>query len=255
MSGVIKTAKRVFEVLEYFGEVRRPLAVREIAAHCRYPLSSTAVLLKSMATLGYLAYDRASKAYFPTVRTAALGDWVLEALVVNSKILALADALYRQCGETVIVGVQNDVFVHYAHVLPGQRGPHFFTPVGSRRTLCLSGMGWAILCPQPDAAIQQLIVRTIARLRRTAQPITEEYVFEQVQHTRRQGYALSRGTLTRGVSIIAMPLRAPDILCGHMGIGVAGSSERIDQNVPRTVETIRRCIADAGLDCATTAPR
>jgi len=80
MSGVIKTAGRVFEVLEYFRQVRRPLAVREIAAHCRYPLSSTAVLLKSMATLGYLTYDHTRKAYFPTVQTAVLGDWVLESL-------------------------------------------------------------------------------------------------------------------------------------------------------------------------------
>ena len=255
MSGVIKTAGRVFEVLEYFREVRRPLAVREIAAHCRYPLSSTAVLLKSMATLGYLAYDPARKAYFPTVQTAELGDWVLESLVANSQILALAETLFQQCGETVIVGVQNDVFVHYAHVLPSRHSPRFFTPIGSRRTLCLSGMGWAILSAQTDAAIQQLIVHTIHRLRRTAQPITEEYVFEQVRHTRRQGYALSRGTITRGASIIALPLQSPDISGGHTGIGVAGPSERIDLKVPRIVETIRRCAASAGLDCSTAAPK
>ena len=247
MTGVIKTARRVFEVLEYFREVRRPLAVREIAAHYRYPLSSTAVLLKSMAVLGYLAYDRERKAYFPTMQTAVLGDWVPESLVVNSQVRALADTLYRQCGETVIIGLQNDVFVHYAHVIPSQHSPRFFTPVGSRRTLCLSGMGWAILCMKPDATIQQLIVRTIHRLRRTAQPISEDYVFEQVHSARRQGYALSRGTITHGASIIAMPLHVPDIVQGQIGIGVGGLSQRLDPKVPRLIETMRDCIASAGL--------
>jgi DNA-binding IclR family transcriptional regulator len=250
MNGVIKTAGRVFEVLEYFREVRRPLAVREVAAHCRYPLSSTAALLKSMATLGYLAYDRTRKAYFPTVQTAVLGDWVLESLVVNSQVRALADVLHRQCGETVVVGVQSDVFVHYSHVIPSQNAPRFFTPVGLRRVLCMSGIGWAILSIEPDVDVQRAIVRTIARLRHTAQPITEEYVFEQIRQTRRQGYALSRSIVTRGASMIALPLAVPDIAHGYIGIGVCGFSERIDPKVPHIVETMRRCIANAGLDTA-----
>lgn len=243
--GVIKTAGRVFEVLEYFRDVRRPLAVREVAAHCRYPLSSTAVLLKSMATLGYLAYDRTLKAYFPTVQTAVLGDWVLESMVANSSVLGLAEEIRRHCGETVIIGVQNDVFVHYAHVIPSQHPLRFFTPVGTRRTLCLSGMGWAMLSTQPDDAIRQLVARTMRRLGRTAQPISEDYVFDQVECVRKQGYALSRGIVTRGACLIAMPLWVPDIY-GRFGVGIGGPIERLDPDVPKLVELMRRAIAAAG---------
>ena len=58
MSGnVVKSAARVFEVLELFSELQRPLSVREIATRCRYPGSSAAALLTSMKVLGYLAYD------------------------------------------------------------------------------------------------------------------------------------------------------------------------------------------------------
>lgn len=246
MDGVIKSAERVFEVLEYFRDVQRPLAVREIAEHCRYPLSSTAVLLKSMATLGYLAYDRTLKAYFPTVQTAVLGDWVLESLIANSEVLGLADAVHRQSGETVIIGVQSDVFVHYAHVLPSPHPVRFFTPVGSRRALCLSGMGWALLSTQSDAVIQQLVARTMHRLGRTAQPINEAYVFDEVENTRRQGYALSRGTVTRDASIVAMPLRVPGIY-GRIGIGIGGPITRLDTKIARLVGIMRDCIADAGM--------
>ncbi|HEY4297181.1 MAG TPA: helix-turn-helix domain-containing protein [Paraburkholderia sp.] len=237
--GVIKTAQRVFEVLEYFRDVRRPLAVREVSAHCRYPLSSTAVLLKSMATLGYLAYDGALKAYFPTMQMAALGDWVLESMFARGEVFELAEAIHQQCGETVIVGVQNDVFVHYAHVIPSQHPLRFFTPVGTRRTLCLSGLGWAILSTQSDDTIRQQIARTITRLGRTAKPINDEYVFEQVEHVRKHGYALSRGTITRGASVIAIPLRMGGIDT-RIGIAIGGPIERLDPEVPRLLELMRR---------------
>ncbi|HKT99431.1 MAG TPA: helix-turn-helix domain-containing protein [Paraburkholderia sp.] len=246
MDSVIKSAKRVFEVLEYFKDVRRPLAVREVSEHCRYPLSSTAVLLKDMATLGYLAYDREVKAYFPTVQTAVLGDWVLESLVANSDVLALAEAMSQQSGETVIVGVQNDVFVHYAHVIPGKHPVRFFTPVGSRRIMCLSGLGWALMSTMTDAAIHKLVLQTKSRLGRTAHPITEEYVIDEVQRARSQGYALSQGTVTREASVVAMPLRVPDIY-GRIGIAIGGPSVRVDARISSLAEIMNRCIAENAL--------
>ena len=64
MSGnVVKSAARVFEVLELFSALQRPLSVREISTRCGYPGSSAAALLTSMKALGYLAYDDATHTY------------------------------------------------------------------------------------------------------------------------------------------------------------------------------------------------
>jgi DNA-binding IclR family transcriptional regulator len=240
--GVIKTAGRVFEVLEYFRDVRRPLSVREVADHCRYPLSSTAVLLKSMMTLGYLSYDRERKAYFPTVQIAVLGDWVLESMFASGDVLALADELHRQSAETVIVGVQNDVFVHYAYVIPSPHPVRFFTPVGTRRTICLSGLGWAMLSVQSDNAIRQQISRSMVRLGPTSRSIDEDYVFDQVERVRKDGYALSRGTVTRGAGVIAMPLPVQN-LEGRFGVAIAAPLERLEPGVSKFVEIMERCLA------------
>jgi hypothetical protein len=48
----VKSAIRVLEVLEQFGEMRQPLRLKDIASSLHYPVSSTAALLKSLATLG-----------------------------------------------------------------------------------------------------------------------------------------------------------------------------------------------------------
>ena len=114
---VIKSAGRVFEVLEFFREMRSPLSVREIAERFDYPLSSTSVLIKSIAELGYLSYDSRVRSYSMTIRVAMLGDWIYESSFGGSEIMALMDDLSARTRETVILGVQNDIFAQYVQVI------------------------------------------------------------------------------------------------------------------------------------------
>ncbi|HXC55894.1 MAG TPA: helix-turn-helix domain-containing protein [Rhizomicrobium sp.] len=54
----IKSAVRVFEVLELFERERRPLTLKDICGAFGYAPSSGAALLKSLVALGYLDYAR-----------------------------------------------------------------------------------------------------------------------------------------------------------------------------------------------------
>ena len=72
----VKSAARVLEIFEYFGDERRALSLKDIVARLAYPQSSTTNLLKSLTTLGYLNYDRATRTYLPTFRVARLGQWL-----------------------------------------------------------------------------------------------------------------------------------------------------------------------------------
>ena len=87
----IKTAKRIFEVLEYFEDVKRPISLKEVSTKCDYPTSSAAALLKSMVVLGYLSYDSYNRTYLPTMRIAQMGEWLNTGLFGDSAILALVD--------------------------------------------------------------------------------------------------------------------------------------------------------------------
>ena len=69
----IKSARRVFEIMEFFDRARRPLGLKAICDELRYPVSSGAAMLKSLVTLGYLEYDRKTQTYLPTMRIAVLG--------------------------------------------------------------------------------------------------------------------------------------------------------------------------------------
>ena len=94
---VISVTGRVFEVLEFFREMRRPLSVREIAERFDYPLSSTSVLIKSIAELGYLSYDSHVRSYSMTIRVAMLATGSM------SRPLAAAKSWWKLLGFLVLV--------------------------------------------------------------------------------------------------------------------------------------------------------
>jgi DNA-binding IclR family transcriptional regulator len=206
---VVKTAGRVFEILEYFREVRGPLSVREIAEHFGYPFSSTSVLVKSIATLGYLTYERDQRAFFPTLRLATLGDWLYDAMYGGEALLRLLKDISRETGETAMLAVQNDIYSQYVHIVPNkQQVIQLNVPVGTRRSLCWSGTGWAILSQHTDETIEYLIERSLTRLRGDPgiKEMTREKTFAQVREVRNTGFAVTNSTVTEGAGVIAAPL-------------------------------------------------
>lgn len=241
---VIKTAGRVLEIFEYFRDVRGPLSVREISERFGYPLSSTAVLVKSLATLGYLTYDSDIRSFFPTIRIAMLGDWLYDAMHVGGHLLSLMEDVCRETGETAMLSIQNDIYSQYVHIMPNRNQViQLNVPVGTRRLLCWCGTGWAMLSQQPDETIARLVERTQLRLGKDpiATKITQEAVAEQVRLVRKNGYALSNRTVTDGAGTIAMALPvAPNGM--RMAIAAGGVADRLLQNRAHIVKVMAASI-------------
>jgi DNA-binding IclR family transcriptional regulator len=242
-NAVIKTAGRVFEVLEYFREVRKPLSVRDIAEHFGYPLSSTSVLAKSIATLGYLSYDSRIRAYSPTILVAMLGDWIYESSFSSAEIVGLMRSLSESTRETVILAVQNDIFAQYVQVIQSLQPIQFFVSPGTRRPLCWSGTGWALLASHSDATIGRIHQRSLGRIGRAGLPkaLALEDVMSQVSQVRKNGYVLSRGTNTPGVGVIAMPLPAA-ANGARLVVGIGGLIERLEDGEKSIVKQMRDSI-------------
>ena len=242
-NAVIKTAGRVFEILEYFREVRTPLSVRDIAEHFGYPLSSTSVLAKSIATLGYLSYDSRVRAYSPTILVAMLGDWIYESSFSSAEIVGLMRSLSESTRETVILAVENDIYAQYVQVIQSLQPIQFFVSPGTRRPLCWSGTGWALLASHSDPTIARIHQRSLGRIGRAGLPKTLalEDVMAQVAQIRKHGYVLSRGTNTPGVGVIAMPLPAA-ANGARLVVGIGGLIERLEDGEKQIVKQMRDSI-------------
>jgi len=235
----VKSARRAFEVLELFDRERRPLALKDVQTFLGYPASSGQALLKSLVTLGYLDYDGERRSYFPTMRIAALGAWVAEALFGDGALIAMMERLREVTGETVILAVQSDLHAQYVHVLRSGDPLQFAVPPGARRPLGASGMGWVLLSAKPDAEIE--LLRRRANLG-AAVKLDREALMERVNEVRVRGYAFSKHTVSDGAGIIAALLpRGP--FGRTFAIGVGGPVSRLEQKEPTIVSELRAGVA------------
>ena len=232
----VKSAKRAFEILEAFSRHRRPLALKELLDELDYPASSGSALMKSLVALGYLDYDGERRTYFPTMRIAALGNWVPGVLFGDGPLLGALEDLHRETGETVILAVQSDLHAQYVHVIPSPEPLQLRVPPGTRRPLAQSGLGLVLLSAKRDPEIERLRRRINASGEGAA--LTRDEMMARVNAVRARGYAFSRNAISQGVGIIGAAL--PNGPFGRVfAVGAAGQVERLERKEEEIVTALK----------------
>lgn len=242
MSGeVIKTAKRLFEILEYFDEVQRPLSLKEVALRFGYPVSSASAVLKSMLVLGYVDFDRDSRTYMPTMRIVQLGSWVQGSLFGERGILALVNHLSLVTEETVSIATQSDLYMQYIHVQPSPHTIQMSLRPGTIRPLARSGLGWMLLSARPDETIEKLVRRINFEEADRKRKVDLKELMQKIRKIRKDGYVISLHTVVAGGGVIGMLL--PQRRHGRtLAIGVGGPVERLVSRRPQIVKALREGI-------------
>lgn len=236
----VKSARRAFEILELFERERRPLALKDILDDRGYPASSGSALLKSLVTLGYLDYDNDRRTYFPTMRIAALGAWVPDALFGDGALIPIMERLRTLTGETVILAAQSDLHAQYVHLLHSAEPLQFSVPPGARRPLAASGLGWCLLSAKSDAEIERLRRRINAEPDQGA-PLAREALMARVAEVRARGYAVSKHTVSQGAGVIGAPL--PRGVTGRVfALGVAGPVARLEAKEQMIIAALREAV-------------
>lgn len=211
LAGVIKSAKRVLELFEFFAERRRPLAVTDVVNGLEYPQSSASALLKSLTKMGFLDYDRYRRLYRPTLRVALLGGWVLDDLYSRTNLFNLMEELHRLSGgEALMLGMQNELYVQYIHVVqtPGSEQNWYLKP-GTLRPLCRSATGRILLSLKSDVEVQQLLWRINAEEADPAKRVSIHDLLRELNQIRAQQYAITAGTINPNGGVIAIEMPTP----------------------------------------------
>lgn len=233
LAGAIKSAKRVLELFEFFGERRRPLAVTDVVHGLGYPQSSASALLKTLTRLGYLDYDRHRRLYRPTLRVALFGGWVQDDLYSETNLFNLMEKLHcRSGGEALMLGMQNDIYVQYIHVVQtaGSKLNWYIKP-GSLRPLCRSATGRILLSLKSDVQVQQLLWRINAEEPDPARRMNVHDLLREIDQIRVQNYAITQGTVNPNGGVIAIAMPTPQSQ-PPMALGIGASIEvlRTDRN-------------------------
>lgn len=245
----VKSAKRVLQILELFGERRCPLSTTEIALHLNYPISSTAALLKSLSCLGYLFFDRRSRTYEASLRVGLLGGWMHSQGTGYSRLDRLTERLATDSGQTVVLAIRNDVHIQYVKVLSPESNVRFYLPLGSRQRLVDTTMGRTLLALEEDAFIERLVWRANAERTEDQKSVDLAVIREEIAAIRRRGYAYSSNAFFSGAAVVAATLNI-DAAERSVVLGIGGPADEMeaarDELIAMVMEIVREIETPAG---------
>ena len=240
MLAPIKSARRTFEIFEYFQLKRSPLSLQDICQAFDYPASSASALLKSLVALGYLEYNKHDRTYMPTMKIADLGSWVQGAILGDGKVVQAMNDLSAQFGETVTLTVQSDLHAQYLYLIASRLPIWYPIPIGTLRPLTCSGSGLMMLSQQSDADIEYIWKRINFHHLDKLRPTLPEVMNKLVQ-CRHDGYVFTRHLIEQGAGGISMLLQDPCLGRSH-AMGVHGPVERLEAQKGKIIEALRRAV-------------
>lgn len=206
----VKSARRAFEIFEFFVERRSPANILTIAQALNYPASSTAALARTLAALGYLHYDTRARTFFPTLRISLLGGWLQDQYFTDSYILDLMNAVAQKTRQSVILAMQSGIHVQYLMVISGTSDPRAYVRIGSLRPICRASTGKMLLTLMSDSQLRGVVSHANSLETDPARRVNLRELTAELALCRQRGYAETEGSVTPELGTVAMLLPNSD---------------------------------------------
>lgn len=214
-------------VIETFTADRPRQSIAEVAATSGLDRATARRCLLTLSHQGYADYD--GKYFTLTPRILRLGTACLATMPLPQLVQPLLDQLSDGLGESSSVSIlDGDDIVYIARaaqrkvmsiaLMPGSRLPAFCT-----------SMGRVMLAALPEDTAQAALENAprVARTRFTRTAVAD--LMAELQHVRRDGYALIDQEVEIGLRSIAVPLlNARKQVVAALNIGVPATQERLD---------------------------
>lgn len=235
-----RSATRALDVLEYFGQVRRPLRAIEVARRLDLHPSTANQLLKTMLESAHLTFEAVSKTYLPSPRLIRFGGWMVETYGGDERLQCLIRQVQSETGEVVTLSTPNDIYMQLVDLTgidPGasdvegaERGLH--VPIFG------SAIGAAYLSTLPNGDILRLADRAHV-------PADEhDAVVSRVALVRKEGFA--NGSSAEGaIWSLAIPMPARDFTV-PLVLGLAGPATRVRGQLSQLGSILRTSITQFG---------
>jgi DNA-binding IclR family transcriptional regulator len=242
----VKSARRTFEVFEYFASIRRPATASEIGKALGSPQSSTSMLLHSFVELGYLDFYPAKRTFYPSPKLLEMSGWL--ASNVNTKALSsMIDGLHIKTRQTVVAGSQEGLNVKLIHMRIAEPDIELFGGVGIVHLMCTTALGRSIMSTWSDDAILAIVGQHNAEARMRQLWIEEKDLLADIAAIRQSGISETRTSLggPRSYHAIATLVSRP-ISSEPISIGVVGPRQQILERRSRIAQTLRELASESG---------
>lgn len=201
----IAVLDRALDLLEALAAAPGPLGVTEAARQVGASKSAAFRVLSNLERRGYVGKDLVTARYVLGTRLAFLGERSLETLDLRQLARPSMEALHRQFGETVNLGVLVGAEVVYIDMMESDHGLRMAARVGARDRAHSTALGKAMLAYLVPERQKIVLSRPLAQL--TARTITDaDDVRAELALVRARGLAEDNGENEIGARCVAAPI-------------------------------------------------
>lgn len=194
---------RGLEVLRAFRPDDPRLGNQELARRTGLPKPTVSRLTYTLASLGYLSYDRDTASYRLSIKALSLGFSALGRFAIRDVARPYMQKLADETGVSVALGARDGAGMIYIEHCRGDSPLHIGIEVGSHISIATSAMGRAYLVALPSSE-RMLLLDILAQkggrgsLRKSIEAAQSDYDAH--------GFVLSLGDWKQGVNAVGVPL-------------------------------------------------
>jgi DNA-binding IclR family transcriptional regulator len=204
-----KSVERAMEILEYITSQRRPVTITEVSSKLEIPKSSTHNILYTLVARNFLEIeDENLKTFKIGFKLFETGVSYLENTQMHRIAHPLLKNLLEACGETVFLAREDGGRLLFLDSLETSTPLRTTARLGRADSpMYCSGLGKALLAAYPAEKVRQIVDVDGFR------PITENTVRnftqlkEELDNTRKRGYAVDNREANTDLICVAAPLR------------------------------------------------
>jgi IclR family transcriptional regulator, pca regulon regulatory protein len=211
-SGSSQSLERGLAILSAFTPDQPALGISELAQRLNLTRSTTHRYVATLARLGYLDQDSATRKYRLGARVLDLGFSVLGSMELREIAAPHLRRLTDATGHTSNLAIRDDTDVILIDRIRGRPGRYhhleFSLHVGSRLPAYCSATGKALIAFLPPPDLDRLLER-IELVQRASRTITgREALLAELRKVRCTGIAVNDEELDNGLRSIAVPVRS-----------------------------------------------
>lgn len=189
---LLSSVGNALDILNSFSIEQPEKGIRELAKELDISKSATQRLIATLADKGFVVKEPVSQKYRLGVSILGLSNIVTNNLEVHKEALPILEDLSKMTGETVHIGILEDLKLVYLHMVESKRPARIYAKIGNRIPSYCTGGGKAILAFQSREKIERVIEDGLVPY--TNKTISDPEIFRShLKKIKQQGYALSLG--------------------------------------------------------------
>jgi IclR family acetate operon transcriptional repressor len=202
----VRAVERALDILLCFSRQTPPeLTMTQITERVGLYKSTVHRLLATLEGRRFVQRDPDTGIYRPGIRLLQMVYLTLEHNDLRRLAAPFLLHLWEQQQETIDLAVLDDTDVIYLDVLESPRRVKLAAAIGQRLPTYATASGKAILAFMPEETVRRILKSGMPQFTQHTL-CSPEALFENLRHTREQGFALSLEEYEEGINAVAAPI-------------------------------------------------